>query len=332
MSRSNFTHLSRDEISQILSNFSVGLLLSDYKIVTGGLANTSYKVTTELGHFLLKICDEKSVDELQIQIRALLHFKKHGFVAAYPHALRSDPDAYIYQDEKIRAVVYDFILGLPKQRPEVNETIAAQLGASLAQLHLLPPISGLPGFTIGIDVMLQFLELEATPVSSHPFVALMRQQVVRLETIVSDPSLPQGMMHGDLFPDNALFDGDRLLSIIDWEEVSLGPHVLDVAMAICGCCYPTNDQLDAGLVTAFLDTYSSVRPLLSKELLLLPEFLDYAVFATALWRFRQFNVRNPDEVMKNKHEEIIERLLRGDCDKLRALIVSLTASERLPKP
>ena len=44
----------------------------------------------------------------------------------------------------------------------------------------------------------------------------------------------------DLFPDNAIFDpsSGALSGIIDFEEVSIGPLVLDVAMTIIGCAYP----------------------------------------------------------------------------------------------
>jgi hypothetical protein len=44
-----------------------------------------------------------------------------------------------------------------------------------------------------------------------------------LSTERSLDSLPSGLMHADLFPDNALWKADdHLVAIVDWEEVSAG--------------------------------------------------------------------------------------------------------------
>ncbi len=47
------------------------------------------------------------------------------------------------------------------------------------------------------------------------------KQIERLKPLVQDATLPQGMVHGDLFADNALFKGEELISIVDWEVIPI---------------------------------------------------------------------------------------------------------------
>ena len=47
--------------------------------------------------------------------------------------------------------------------------------------------------------------------------SVLDKQVARLKKIVTDDRFPTGIIHADLFPDNALFHGEDLQAIVDWE-------------------------------------------------------------------------------------------------------------------
>ncbi len=55
---------------------------------------------------------------------------------------------------------------------------------------------------------------------------------------IQSQQLPKGILHSDIFPDNALFEGEDLVAIIDWEEICYGELLIDIAMTVVGCCYP----------------------------------------------------------------------------------------------
>ena len=105
-------------------------------------------------------------------------------------------------------------------------------------------------------------------------------------------------------------DGERLVGIVDWEEMSLGCHLLDAAMTLVGCAYDERDQLQAELAQAYLAAYHRVRPLTALDAALFPAFLRYACLAIAFWRFRQFNVRVPDEQRRDAYEQMQRRIVR----------------------
>ncbi|HEU5056463.1 MAG TPA: homoserine kinase, partial [Kofleriaceae bacterium] len=78
---------------------------------------------------------------------------------------------------------------------------------------------------------------------------------------------PRGIIHGDLFRDNVLFDGDHLAALLDFEQASLGAWVYDLAVAANAWCW--DDDVVPELVTALLAGYRAVRPLEPSERALL---------------------------------------------------------------
>jgi Ser/Thr protein kinase RdoA (MazF antagonist) len=67
----------------------------------------------------------------------------------------------------------------------------------------------------------------------------------------------------------------------------VAPVVLDIAMTLIGCCFDASSaKLKPELAVSFLDAYNAVRPLPDNEWQALSHFVDYALIATAFWRFR----------------------------------------------
>ena len=77
------------------------------------------------------------------------------------------------------------------------------------------------------------------------------------------------------------------MNVVDsYKEVCSGPLLLDVAMTICGCCFPKDNELDVKLKEAFLEAYNAKRQLTILEKENLDHFLNYAFLSIAFWRFR----------------------------------------------
>lgn len=62
----------------------------------------------------------------------------------------------------------------------------------------------------------------------------------------ADPQRPMGLVHGDYRLDNMLFGepgADRALTVVDWQTVTWGPALTDVAYFL-GCALPVQDRRD----------------------------------------------------------------------------------------
>ena len=301
-----YTTLSPDALDDILLHYAIGTVVA-WQEIPGGLANSNFKLTTTAGTFLLKICDEKTQAELETQIAVLEHLRRYDYPTAYP--VFQNDGAVILSTPIWHGVIYDFLQGRP---PEITPNVMRQIANALARLHQIPPIESLPAFSMGVSAMSKFFdEIRGTAVADHPFVSWLKIQLQRL-TPYLNAALPTGIVHGDLFADNVLFNGDRLIGVIDFEEICHGALLLDIGMAIVGCCYDDQNRLCRQWARSFLESYNHVRPLTDSECERLDGFVQYAALSIAFWRFRQFNLRYPDANLAQKHLEMVDRIERWE--------------------
>ncbi len=299
-----YTTLSPTELAHIVAQYSIGKPLK-LEEIAGGFGNSNFKLMTTEGEFLLKICDEKDSAELNMQIALLQHLEQHAYPTVYP--IPTKDQKHLIQETFGSVMLYPFLHG---EQPDASPEILAHLGEALAKLHCIPPIAGLPRFAMGISQIIPFFEeIQGTQFATHPFVESLKSQLESMEPQLN-ASLPMGLLHGDLFLDNTLFDGNKMVAILDFEEGCYDTLLIDVGMTLMGCCYTPKDQLHLEAAQRFLDAYDAVRPLTENEWQCLDCFVDYAALSIAFWRFRQFNIRRPDPHRANTYQEMITRSIQ----------------------
>ncbi|RZG73236.1 homoserine kinase [Acinetobacter wuhouensis] len=132
------------------------------------------------------------------------------------------------------------------------------------------------------------------------------------------PDRPKGFIHSDLFRDNTLFDGNQLKGILDFYELNRDELLFDIAITLNDFCteYP-EVTLNEEKAMAFLNAYSSIRPLTSDEKACLELYL--AMAAGRFWMMRlqvaQMNAaegRTGDDILQKNPLEmrnmLVERL------------------------
>jgi homoserine kinase type II len=117
-------------------------------------------------------------------------------------------------------------------------------------------------------------------------------------------ALPQGVIHGDLFRDNALFTERGLSGVLDFHHAARGFLLFDLAVAGNDWCASSDGVLDPDKTLAMFKGYHAVRQLTAPELWFFPAFALYAALAfwvsrlsVAMRRDAGSNVRfkNPEE-------------------------------------
>ena len=97
-------------------------------------------------------------------------------------------------------------------------------------------------------------------------------------------ALPAGVIHGDLFRDNVLFDGPELTGVLDFHHAARGYLVYDLAVATNDWCNRGGGALDPERAAALVTAYDRIRPLTILEKCFFPGFLLYA--GLAFWLSR----------------------------------------------
>lgn len=287
-----YTTLTRAETDRLLARYDLGETRR-VSPMPGGQANSSFRIETDRGTFILSVCDEKEMEEVRTLTRVMAWLRDHGFPTTRPVATRSGKP--VIQHDGKPVYVKAFIPGDLVR--DLTRDMIREIGDAMARLHAVPPPPGLAGrFPYGMEAF------ETRPSLPHPFIGWLADKKRFLDASL-DVSMDKGLIHGDIFWDNLVFQNGRLAAILDFEEACLFFPLFDLGMAAVGCC-SANGRFDAEKIMALLDGYQRRRPLDQAEKQQFPVFLTYAATAGAFWRFRQYNVRFPLPEKMESYQEL----------------------------
>ena len=250
----------------------------------------------------------------------LQHFEAHGLTTN--RVVPTSAGAPLGDVLGLPTMLKSWMPGHTLIQPRPDELVA--LGREVATLHSIPPVKGLP-----CDHLFGIPEA-ATVVGSgldDGFEGALDAALKRLLPVMSS-ELPRGLIHGDLFGDNIVQQGDKV-SIIDFEEASLSPLVADLGMALVGVCSP-GAVADADLGTALLRGYIGGRSLSEAEWDALPDVTALAAWSCASWRFWRYHISRPIPERAQLHLEMV-RLAKAWPSSVRSIRTQL-ATKRLAGP
>ena len=294
---------SAKDISTVLSNYNIGTLL-EFNLMKSGYANRNYRIITDGGTYLLRICMEKKEEDILHEMKVLESLREVNFPAAYPLA-RNDGD-YITLADIGRIVIYDFIEG---KEPALNSRSVGSVARASAQLNNYPKWRELRRKN-ALNMELCRSVIDSFGISTYDYPDIFDYFIEETEMLSKPLSekLPVGLIHGDIFPDNTIYKGDELLAIVDFEEVCTDKLLIDVGVTINGFCFVDN-RLVPELLETFLAEYGSVRPLSLKEHELLPFYIRWGAHAMIGWHLKHLLWKR-EPLKENRARFFMERVTR----------------------
>jgi homoserine kinase type II len=145
---------------------------------------------------------------------------------------------------------------------DITAPVARALGAALARLHLvgleLPRRASIYDHAHLVKRFGGF-ESSPDPALAHA-ISVLRSELAHADAQASiRRAATHGVIHGDLFRDNVLWEGGEIVAVLDFEQASGGSLAYDLAVCLNDWCWTGEVRFD--LVKAMLDGYQSVRPL-----------------------------------------------------------------------
>ena len=204
------------------------------------------------------------------------------------------------------AAIVTFLKGVSIRRPQVHH--CAALGTALAELHLKSE-----GFAIrrrnalalgGWQELAGKLGADAEKVSPG-LRELIAGEIAHLETHWP-ASLPEGVIHADLFPNNVFFLGDKLSGLIDFYFACNDTLAYDLAVCINAWCFEPDFSFNITKAKAMLRRYAERRPLSKPEAEALPILCRGAALRFLLTRAYDWLHTREDALVKrlDPHEYI----------------------------
>jgi len=274
--------------------------------VASGIENTNYFVTTERERLVLTLYERLPAEDLPFYLNLMAHLVHHGVPAPAPIADRSG--TYFSMLNGKPASLVRRLEGVPQMSPAA--THCAQIGRALAQLHIATRTfrarhanpRGASWRTQAARAVKRFLNAEQ--------LALLADEM-DLQRQVAKKPLPHGAIHGDLFRDNALFDGDTLSGIIDFGFAATDSLAYDLAITVNDWCIDDSCELDPLRTLALLEAYNAMRPLSAEERDAWPSLLRLGALRFWLSRLYDLHLPRPGELTHAHNPQHFERVLRA---------------------
>lgn len=249
--------------------------------VPAGFANESYRIGTTGGMFLYRIFHQQGMREIMFELRVMDILGAHSFPTAYPIA-RCD-GSYVTSTKEGPVVIYEFIEG---EHPLPDRNSVKQVSRILATLNKLPVPSSLQKKNaVHIDECLKITgEFRHARCQYPDIFKYFEEQTTYLEPFLR-PALPEGIVHGDAFPENILSRNKKLAALVDFEEACTDHLLFDVGIGMNAFCFIRNKP-DASLMKLFLKEYRAVREISEIEREALPYYIQWGAHGMILWHLR----------------------------------------------
>ncbi|HYC38726.1 MAG TPA: homoserine kinase [Usitatibacter sp.] len=312
-----FTPVSEAQARALLEHYTLGELESLAGIAQG-VENTNYFLTTTTGEYVLTLFEHIPRADLPFYVGLMDHLARHEVSCPVP--MRRDDGEMLTEVCGKPAVIVSKLPGAPLSHS--NQDDCRKAGRILGDIHAA---------AVEYDASLanwrgrEWRESFAARVA--PNLSRAENELIdaenRFQARHDDTALPQGVIHGDFFLDNVLWDEDGNGGVIDFYFACDDVLLYDVAIAVNDWCSNPDATLDLQRAHAFLDGYRHHRPIEEGERELWPVMLRRAALRTWLGRLGYNHFPRESHMTIEKDHGFSRRLLEHHVAHARALAETL---------
>jgi homoserine kinase type II len=263
--------LSKKDLSKIVQEYNLGELKKS-SLIDGGLVNHNYKVQTSKGNFLVRLVlddSSKKTKHLNLQFKLMRYLQNKGFPYKIPAPTKSLFGKEILQLNNKKVWVCKFFEGknfceaptMPKMK---------EMAKVLAIYHNY--VKGLKGHKAKDEAHQRIrkgFKIMGKIKGSNPEDKLARENLKFFKEIyeeIKNFKCTKNMrfIHGDFDASNVLFQGDKIIAVIDFDEINFAPRIFDISVSIRDSCI-TKGRFDNKKAELFLEEYEKISKLEKEE-------------------------------------------------------------------
>jgi homoserine kinase type II len=273
-----FTPVSEAQARALLEHYSLGEL-ERLEGIAQGVENTNYFLDTTTGAYVLTLFEHIPRADLPFYVGLMDHLAHHEITCPAP--MRRDDGEMLTDVNGKPAVIVTKLPGAPRTSPSAHDCKVA--GEVLGAIHVagVEYDAALENWR-GAQWRERFSEKLGPKLSSAENELIAAEN--RYQAMHDDKVLPQGIIHGDYFHDNVLWDDEGRPGVIDFYFACDDVLAYDLAIAVNDWCVNPDATLDAARVAALIEGYEEKRPLEDLERTLGPVMLRRAALRTWLGR------------------------------------------------
>lgn len=287
-----YTVLDIEDITTILAKYN--LIPLHYEGIKDGILNTNYLISTVKGKFVLRVLEgHRSYEAEKEELDFLLELKK--IIPCSVPCNTKDGEVLIKYNGRMMSLFY-FIEG--EKLTEINENFLTQIGNLLGKMHLFSKNKVLNRKT-RIDEKYYFskVNMEQIPITEEEKKTLLF--LYEKISMTNFSSLPCGVIHNDIFPDNIFVKDGVISGIIDFNDSTYAPFIFDIGIVINYWIrinkFPL--EIEKKYIDVFLNSYESVRKLSLEEKSLLDMGILKMALAFIFLRINKFFVEDNENIL-----------------------------------
>ena len=261
-----YTKLNKENIEEILSNYSIGNL-KEFRGIEEGIENTNYFLFVDNKKYILTIY-EKRVKEKDLPFFSQLmsDLNKAGFKCPVPIVSNNKKTIINYQNKNL--MIVSFLEG--KAKNILNPEDCRTVGREVAKMHEITK-----NFKIQRDNNLSIIswrkifdQVKDKCVQIHKDLPLLIESNLKDVEKNWPRDLPKGIIHADLFSDNIFFKDNNFSGIIDFYFSCNDFYALEIAICFNALCFdgPKNNlSFNVTKAINFINGYNQIRKINDDE-------------------------------------------------------------------
>ena len=276
-----YTKVNPAQLEDFLTRYSLGKhhALTPIK---AGVTNSNYYLDCDAGRFILTLYEQHQKDDLDY----ILGLQQHLSLASVPcaHPVIDHKGTYYSILNQRPAAIIHRLDGDIVDSATLNQ--CDSIAVALAQFHRAGK-SYTPDRvnTRGAQWLLSACSNLESQLDAEDIRLI--QDCLRDYQQTNLGDLPRGAIHADLFRDNALFVGEKLSGIIDFDYACHDSFIFDLAVLLNDWCVDHRGELMTNSVSTVLAAYQTVRSITHSEWRVLPLMLRLA--ALRFWISRLYD-------------------------------------------
>jgi homoserine kinase type II len=261
-----YTKLSKENVEEILSNYSIGQI-KEFKGIEDGIENTNYFLLVDRKKYILTIYEKRvKSKDLPFFSDLMTGLDKENFSCPVPIKNKNNKTISVYKNKSL--MIVSFLEG--KAKKVLNPNNCRSLGREVARMHLITK-----NFKIQRqnDLSIKswrkiFEQVKEKCIDIHKDLPKL------IESNLADveknwpKNLPKGIIHADLFSDNIFFKDEKFNGIIDFYFSCNDFYALEIAICFNALCFDgSKENLSFNVTKAknFMSGYSQLRKLNDNE-------------------------------------------------------------------
>jgi homoserine kinase type II len=293
-----YTEIADEQIAAYVGEYDIGRVIA-CKGIAEGVENTNYLIVTDRAPFILTLYEKRvRAADLPFFLDLMEHLAGRGVPCPVP--VRGRDGLALRRLADRPAAIVTFLNGLWPRRPKPAHCGA--LGEALARMHLAgADFAGRRPNDLSVEGWRRLLDAitAGRDTLAIDFLDELRAELTAL-TADWPNTLPQGVIHADLFPDNVFFEGERLSGLIDFYFACTDVLAYDLAVCLNAWCFEPDRSFNVTKARRLFAGYQAVRPLARDEIDAMPALARGAAMRFLLTRLYDWVNTPPNALVTRK--------------------------------